>query len=79
MASISEVAGDDKRTRASRNHAGFDQRRRTSESACDNRSAGLKTPRGPRLNRWVSIMVLMMSLSPISSSVVRMSWPGSSR
>ena len=41
MASISEVAGDDKRSRASRKRAGFDQRRRTSESACDNRSAGL--------------------------------------
>ena len=36
-------------------------------SDCYKRSAGLATPNGPRFSTWVSIMVVLTSLWPISS------------
>ena len=43
------------------------------------RSAGLLTPRPPRLSTWVYIIVVLTSRCPRSSWTVRMSYPASRR
>src|SRR5262245_43081045 len=49
------------------------------QSAAYRRSAGLLTPRPPRLSTCVYIIVVLTSVCPRSSCTVRMSYPASRR